>query len=144
MIRKATLSDVLSIARLEKLTFPEPLSESFIYDEITLNPFAYYVVYEENHEVIGYMGLRSVDEHAEVMNFAVLESHRHMGVGTAILDHVLTYLKQHHVSLLTLEVRKSNKGAQALYEKFGFKKSHIRKDYYITEDAVVYVKEVRK
>jgi [ribosomal protein S18]-alanine N-acetyltransferase len=45
---------------------------------------------------------------------------------------------------LTLEVRKSNKGAQALYEKFGFKKSHIRKDYYITEDAVVYVKEVRK
>lgn len=144
MIRKATLSDVISIAKLEKLTFPEPLSESFLYDEIALNPFAYYVVYEENHEIIGYMGLRTVDEHAEVMNFAVSEPHRHMGVGSSILEFVLSYLKQIHVSMVTLEVRKSNRGAQALYEKFGFKKTHIRKDYYITEDAIVYVKEVRK
>jgi [ribosomal protein S18]-alanine N-acetyltransferase len=144
MIRKATLSDVLSIAALEKQTFSEPLSESFLYDEIALNPFAYYVVYEENHEIIGYMGLRAVDEHAEVMNFAVSEAHRNMGVGSAILEHALEYLKKNHVALLTLEVRKSNKGAQALYEKYGFKKSHIRKEYYINEDAVVYVKEVRK
>ncbi len=144
MIRKATLSDVLAIATLEKQTFPEPLSESFIYDEIALNPFAYYIVYEENHEIIGYMGLRAVDEHAEVMNFAVSEPHRNMGVGSAILEHALTHLKQIKVSLLTLEVRRSNQGAQALYEKFGFKKSHIRKEYYINEDAIVYVKEVRK
>lgn len=143
MIRKATLSDVLPIARLEKEIFPEPLSESFLYDEIALNPFAYYIVYEENHDIIGYMGLRAVDEHAEVMNFAVSKLHQRMGIGTAILEHAMAHLKSIHVSILTLEVRRSNKSAQALYEKFGFKKSHVRKDYYLTEDAIVYVKEVR-
>lgn len=142
MIRKATLNDVFPIARLEKETFPEPLSESFIYDEIHLNPFAYYVVYEDRQNIIGYMGVRVVDEHAEMMNFAVSPMHRHMGIGSEILKHVIEYLRTHHVKILTLEVRKSNKGAQALYEKFGFRKSHIRKDYYLTEDAVVYVKEV--
>ena len=40
---------------------------------------------------------------------------------------------------LTLEVRVSNHGAQALYQQFGFKPAGIRKNYYqeTNEDALV-------
>ena len=39
---------------------------------------------------------------------------------------------------LTLEVRVSNTGAQALYERFGFQSAGIRKNYYENvEDAIV-------
>src|SRR3546814_14582176 len=40
---------------------------------------------------------------------------------------------------LTLEVRASNRGAQALYQRFGFVPAGIRKGYYVepNEDAIV-------
>jgi ribosomal-protein-alanine N-acetyltransferase len=38
---------------------------------------------------------------------------------------------------LTLEVRVSNTSAQSLYERFGFNPVGRRKNYYVTEDALV-------
>ena len=40
---------------------------------------------------------------------------------------------------VTLEVRASNRGAQALYSRFGFAPSGVRKGYYVDnrEDAVI-------
>ena len=38
---------------------------------------------------------------------------------------------------LTLEVRVSNKAAQALYRRFGFAPVGLRKNYYRNEDAMV-------
>ena len=44
-----------------------------------------------------------------------------------------------------LEVRKSNISAQKLYEKNGFKKISVRKNYYDNiEDAFIYLKALKK
>lgn len=142
MIRKATIDDVIYLVRIEKKVFTQSLGESFLYDELLLNPFAQYFVYEINKEVVGYIGYRAIDEHAEMMNFCFDPEYQGQGFGTELLDYSIEYLKNLGVKQLLLEVRKSNRKAQTVYEKFGFQKSYVRKNYYETEDAWVYVKEV--
>ncbi|MDY0295066.1 MAG: ribosomal protein S18-alanine N-acetyltransferase [Acholeplasmataceae bacterium] len=142
-IRKATIEDIISIVNIEKNVFNETLGESFLYDELSINPFSRMYVIEKEHQVIAFLGLR-VDELAEVMNFAVQPSFQHQGYGSMLLSHALEELKKEHVKTLSLEVRESNIKAQKFYQKFGFHISHKRKAYYQNEDAIVYVKEVDK
>lgn len=142
MIRNAELHDLFQIIELEKKVFKEPLTKEFIYQELTLNPFSYYLVLEVKKEIIGYIGFRVVDEVAEMMNFAIDPEHQGQGYGKEILNFVLNAFKDKNVKTITLEVRKSNKKAIHLYESYGFIESHVRKQYYGNEDGIVYIKEV--
>ena len=78
-----------------------------------------------------------------MMNILIDQEYKNEGFGHELLAYTLNELEQKHVKLITLEVRKSNKKAQYLYEKFGFKLSHVRKKYYENEDGYVLVKEVK-
>ena len=40
---------------------------------------------------------------------------------------------------ITLEVRVSNRGAQSLYDKYGFKKVGVRKRYYLDNNEDAYI-----
>jgi ribosomal-protein-alanine N-acetyltransferase len=64
---------------------------------------------------------------------------RGRGVGTQMLGHVLDVARRTGCTLGTLEVRRSNKPAIALYEHAGFKTVHVRVRYYQDdgEDALV-------
>ncbi|MDO9629197.1 MAG: ribosomal protein S18-alanine N-acetyltransferase [Acholeplasmataceae bacterium] len=142
MIRKATVNDIPYLVKIEKLVFEQSLGESFLYDEFILNPFAHYFVYEKNKDIIGYIGFRAIDKESEMMNFCVHPEYQGQGIGKEILEYAIQYLKDLRVKTILLEVRKSNKKGIAIYEKFGFKQSHVRKNYYGSEDAFVYIKEV--
>ena len=142
MIRKAEAKDIFYIVKLEKKVFKESLGESFILQEITDNPLSHYFVTLKGNEVIGYIGFRAYDDQAEMMNFLISPDYQDEGLGIELLTHGLTYLDNLGVKRITLEVRKSNKKAQHVYEKLGFKISHIRKKYYDNEDGYVCVKEV--
>ncbi|AUD64193.1 ribosomal-protein-alanine N-acetyltransferase [Tenericutes bacterium MZ-XQ] len=142
MIRKAIPNDIFHMVRLEKSAFKTTLGEKFLLQELKDNPFSFYYVYELNKTVIGYIGFRVYDDQAEMMNFVVNSDHQDEGYGTQLLTYCLNELEKKHVKTITLEVRKSNKKAQHVYEKMGFKLSHIRKKYYENEDGFVLVKEV--
>ncbi len=64
---------------------------------------------------------------------------RGRGLGSQMLAHVLDVAIASGCSLATLEVRRSNKPAIALYERAGFKTVHVRARYYQDdgEDALV-------
>lgn len=142
MIRKAIANDIFHMVRLEKSAFKTTLGEKFLLQELNDNPFSFYYVYEMNKTVIGYIGFRVYDDQAEMMNFVVSLDHQDEGYGTQLLTYCLNELEKKHVKTISLEVRKSNKKAQHVYEKMGFKLSHIRKKYYENEDGFVLVKEV--
>jgi ribosomal-protein-alanine N-acetyltransferase len=95
-------------------------------------------------EIVAYVGFRAIDELAEMMNFVVDLDYQDQGIGSQLMVYVLDYLKNLGVLKIALEVRKSNKRARHFYEKFGFKASHTRANYYEKEDAIVYIKEVTK
>ncbi|MCD4827682.1 MAG: ribosomal protein S18-alanine N-acetyltransferase [Acholeplasmataceae bacterium] len=142
MIRKAETKDIFYISKLEKKVFKQSLGEKFILQELTDNPFSHYFVYVMGSEVVGYIGFRVYDAQAEMMNFAILPDYQDQGLGTELLTYTTEYLEKLNVKTMSLEVRKSNKRAQHIYEKLGFKVSHIRKKYYETEDGYVLIKEV--
>lgn len=65
--------------------------------------------------------------------------HRRQGVGARLLAHALDQGRAIGATLATLEVRKGNRPAIALYERAGFKTVHVRAHYYQDnqEDALV-------
>jgi len=142
MIRKAEVKDIFYIVKLENQVFNHSLGKSFLLQELTENVFSHYYVYEMNKVIIGYIGFRVFDEQAEMMNFLIDPNYQNDGLGTELLSYCINELEKLKVSTIMLEVRKSNKKAQHVYEKLGFKISHTRKKYYENEDGYVLVKEV--
>lgn len=92
------------------------------------------LVSEADGEIRGFLIGRRVDVQGEVLNMAVLASHRRKAVGTALLVAALAEFRLRAVENAYLEVRESNTGAIAFYEKHGFVKTGIRKGYYRNPD----------
>jgi ribosomal-protein-alanine N-acetyltransferase len=71
------------------------------------------------------------------MNIAVEEPLRRRGIGSALLAALIE--RAGSEESYTLEVRPSNPGAIALYERFGFRTAGTRPRYYrdTGEDAVI-------
>ncbi|MCG7561701.1 GNAT family N-acetyltransferase [Pseudoalteromonas sp. McH1-42] len=51
---------------------------------------------------------------------AITESHRGRGIGTQLLDSIISYAQSHHYSSIRLDVINSNPRAKKLYEAKGF------------------------
>lgn len=131
-----------AIAELEKLCFHDPWSVKSISSELT-NPLSCWVVAVDNEQLVGYVGSQSVLGWADMMNLAVHPDYRCRGVATNLVNTLIEQLKQMQVTCLTLEVRKSNSHAIALYEKLGFCEVGCRPNYYRNprEDALILRKE---
>jgi ribosomal-protein-alanine N-acetyltransferase len=73
------------------------------------------------------------------MNIATKPSARRQGHGRALLQDMIQTGQARSVRWVTLEVRRSNLAARALYASFGFVEQGIRQRYYSDngEDAVV-------
>jgi ribosomal-protein-alanine N-acetyltransferase len=87
-------------------------------------------------KIAGYLAWRRIsDDECEVLQLVVLEEYRRRGIASALLQRLIIQ----ECSSLFLEVRTSNTAARQLYEKIGFTKIGIRRDYYSypTEDAIV-------
>ena len=52
-----------------------------------------------------------------------------------VLNHLILYAKEHAVQQIFLEVNVENHPAISLYEKMGFQKTGVRKNYYKMKDG---------
>lgn len=126
------------VAELEKICFAVPWSRKMIVAELE-NPIAWYVAAEEDGELLGYAGLQSILDEGYITNIATAPAHRRRGVAGALLSAIEAHARERGLSFLSLEVRLSNLGAQALYRKHGFFPSGLRRGYYEKprEDALI-------
>ena len=126
-----------AVAELERLSFSEPWSEGAL--SLLLTDSAFGVVCIAEDRVVAYGGaLRALDE-AQITNIAVHPDKRRMGYGRAVLRGLLEEGKRQGCTQFSLEVRVSNLGAIALYEREGFFRAVLRKGFYRDprEDAAV-------
>jgi ribosomal-protein-alanine N-acetyltransferase len=93
----------------------------------------------EASPIIGYIVARETAGELHINNFAVRSGYRRRGIGASLLDRVLEEARRRKANAAFLEVRSANHGAQALYEKCGFRAIARRANYYSDprEDAVV-------
>jgi ribosomal-protein-alanine N-acetyltransferase len=103
------------------------------------------VALTQSGEVAGYVFARRAADEAEILNLAVLAAHARRGVGTGLVDAVLGDLVDAGIVRVFLEVRESNAGARAFYDRLGFRPVGRRRGYYSKprEDAVVLAYEIR-
>lgn len=129
------------VCRIENSCFSHPWSRTSIESELN-NDTSFFFVATENDDVIGYIGMSVVLDEGYIFNVAVDENHRCKGVGSALVDSLVTYGKKNNFCFITLEVRASNEKARSLYSKFGFIKVGERKDYYTDpkENAILMTK----
>lgn len=132
---EAHLAEVVAI---EKDSNTAAWSERSFAHEIT-NPNSIFRVALQQGKVVGYAGLWLVIDEAHITTVCVREDCRHQGIGWALVSHLLEEAKSAGMLCATLEVRKSNAPAIALYRRIGFESTCIRKRYYPDnhEDAMV-------
>ena len=94
----------------------------------------------DDGKAAGFLSVWEVCGEVSVNNIAVCEGSRRKGIARALLQAMLDELSA--AQSVTLEVRKSNAAAIALYESFGFERVGERKDFYSlpTENALLYTK----
>jgi ribosomal-protein-alanine N-acetyltransferase len=133
---------VPQVAALEKLCFADPWSEMSIASELR-SIWSYWVVAVADDQVVGYIGSQSSCDETDVMNVAVHPDWRRRGIAESLIVNLIAELKNRGSHALMLEVRVSNDGAIALYEKLGFHQVGCRKNYYRNpkEDALILRKE---
>lgn len=138
-IVKAKPEHIDDILVVENLCFHIPWSRQSFDDELTKNEFAWYICALIGHEVVGYGGMWQVCDEGHITNIAVHPEYRQAGVGSALLESLISHARNLGIKRMTLEVRKSNLAAQGLYRKFMFKDGGFRKAYYAdnNEDALI-------
>lgn len=137
-MRRRHLRKVLSI---EARVYPRPWSASLFLAELSQRTTRTYLVARHAGEVVGYAGMIFTGREAHVTNIAVDPDYHGLKVGTRLLLALCTEAIARGADTISLEVRVSNKVAQAMYEKFGFSVVGVRKGYYVEtrEDALVMV-----
>ena len=122
------------LAQLERLCFSEPWSEAGLSAELD-NENAFFRVAElADGTILGYVGMHCVAGECYIDNVAVFPQARRMGAASALLKDLIDWARQNDCAFITLEVRPSNGGAIALYEKFGFAEAGRRKRFYRNPD----------
>ncbi|MBR5559573.1 MAG: ribosomal protein S18-alanine N-acetyltransferase [Oscillospiraceae bacterium] len=129
-----TAEHISELARLEKLCFSEPWSEAGLAAELE-NENAFFRVARDAHgNVLGYVGMHCVAGECYIDNVAVFPDARRKGAASALLNDLVDWARQNSCAFVTLEVRPSNSGAIALYQKFGFEEVGRRKRFYRDPD----------
>lgn len=137
MIRRIDYSDIDELIKLENETINTTLGKE-MFNLAVRSEIAFYYVYVENNTILGYISSSFDGISIEILNFCVYKEYQNKGIGTKLLCFLLDELYAKGASNSILEVRKSNIKAIALYEKVGYKKIHVRKNYYSDlEDALV-------
>ncbi|MCL2842652.1 MAG: ribosomal protein S18-alanine N-acetyltransferase [Oscillospiraceae bacterium] len=137
-IKPAEPRHLSEIVGLEHEIFPDPWSaallERRLHDSATR-----FLVAEGEGAIQGYGILQLLPPEAELFNIAVNPTARRQGVGKCLLEALLETAKAEGVTAIHLEVRASNIGALALYNRLGFRQIGLRKKYYDNpcEDAVL-------
>lgn len=140
--------DVVPLARrhlrrvlaIERRAYPSPWTERVFQDELAQVRAGArdYLAGLVDGEVVGYAGMLYADAEAHLTNVAVHEAWRGRGVATELLLELAWLARRRGCAAMSLEVRRTNAAAQALYRRFGFVPAGTRRRYYENvDDAIV-------
>jgi len=133
-------ADLDAVVALEAASFTNPWSREMLVRELEQPTAArVYVLRLPDTPVAAFCACWVIGDELHVNTIAVDPQRRRQGLGKALMDAVLTQVAREGVTRATLEVRRSNRPAQRLYERLGFEVAGQRRGYYTQpeEDALI-------
>ena len=139
VIERMSLADVSAVHEIERLSFTTPWPAYAFEQELKGNRLAHYLVARAGHRLVGFAGVWMMVDEAHITTFGVHPHWRRQSIGRQLLLKVWELASDIGARRMTLEVRESNAGAQAMYRAFGFEVAGRRRAYYTDdgEDALV-------
>lgn len=142
-VEAAKRADVDAIHRIEEASFPAPWRREFFLSELTAEG-RFNLVAKRGGVVIGYLFAMWILDEMHVNKIAVDASARRSGIADALMARCFEFARAKGIETISLEVRKSNVGAQEFYRHLEFESKYVRQRYYPDgEAAVVMLREVR-
>ena len=146
-IRRMEEKDIPAVRELERQCFSDPWTEHMLRDMLDseLDGSLLLELSGENAYswiTAGYANVRVLMDEAELMRICIAQEYRGKGWSVPLLEAALKEMIRRGASSATLEVRAGNIPAIRLYERHGFQKEGLRKNYYRepAEDAAIYWK----
>ncbi|MEG0323471.1 MAG: tRNA (adenosine(37)-N6)-threonylcarbamoyltransferase complex dimerization subunit type 1 TsaB, partial [Raoultibacter sp.] len=127
------------VAKLEgELMGTDAWTESLVLDELPRKDRAWWAAYDADETLVGYAGGWIVDGQVQILKVATVPAVRRLGIARTLLAHMASDARDLGAKTCSLEVRVSNTGAQAFYEKLGLAGIGVRPNYYSDrEDALI-------
>jgi ribosomal-protein-alanine N-acetyltransferase len=138
--RVAADEPLAAVAALQAESFIRPWSIDAIARELRENPVArLYLLESEGGDLLGFCACWNVAGELHINSLAISPTARRQGHARHLLREVFAAAVREGAEAATLEVRRSNTAAVALYSALGFAVEGVRKDYYEQpqEDALV-------
>ena len=135
-IRWMIRGDTPAVLNIEAASFEYPWSEEKLI--LTLRHREVIgMVAELANEVVGIMIYELHKNRLHLINFAVAPQARRQGVGSTMIEKLVSKLSHDRRNRIMLEVRESNLAALLFFKSQGFRAIKILRDYYedTTEDA---------
>jgi len=128
------------VALLERQAYTHPWSHGNFSDSLRAGYHAWVLV--EGQELIGYLVIMLSPGEAHLLNITIAPPRQGQGLGLHLLQQGVTWARLQGAQTLWLEVRVSNARARSIYERYGFKTTGLRRNYYPLaafkrEDAIV-------
>jgi len=144
-IRAFRPDDIKDVCRIEKESFKDPWScYTFAYLHMK-NPESIKVAVIDGR-LVGYVvvdvEMRCGKKVGHVLNLAVEQGFRRMGIGRALMDEAISYVRKTGADEVWLEVKESNTAARKFYSSIGFVEKGRIRGYYRDEDAILMYKEI--
>lgn len=137
-VKRADITHIEEIIAFQKECFSHRWSDNVLFSEL-INIDSFYFMMFEEEKMIGFAGYQNVVGEGHIMTVAIKPERRSRGYGKILLSVMFDDMRKKGISDITLEVRESNESAIRLYEKMGFEKTGIRKNYYSDngENAII-------
>jgi [ribosomal protein S18]-alanine N-acetyltransferase len=133
-IEPATPEDLDAIAALEAAAFGSPWSREALAKDAELAWSRQVVARRSSGEIVAFCNYWIVADEIHILNVATHPGHRRRGHARRVLERVISDAQAARCRYLTLEVRRSNAAAQALYAGLGFRQVGLRPRYYADND----------
>ena len=136
-IEKMELSDLELISNNLNNDFDDFWNYNVFKQELLNKNSIYYVAKDEQNKIVGFAGILIILDEANITNIVTKKANRNQGIGSLLLEKLISEATQKNLSSITLEVNEHNQNAIKLYEKFGFKNLGTRKKYYNNTDNAI-------
>jgi [ribosomal protein S18]-alanine N-acetyltransferase len=124
-MREADLAEVLAI---ENAIYTHPWTRGNFADSLRAGYQCR--TWRGGEALVGYFVLLVAAGEAHLLNLSVATAHQRRGHGSTLLREAMRLARERGAAHLFLEVRPSNEGGRALYNRFGFRQVAVRPGYY--------------